>query len=790
MNDNSNNTNHFRQFSALLTDTILVMGLKNAKSLQKKQLETLVKLERKFRRELIKSRPGMDIFREFIHYICNVRRNILSARPYFRVRQKFFTAKISPALKARSEHRLSKFHFNFQFIKFAINARDWNKKHVVYMIYKQISDLREQMVIANMPLALSRARLFYSKTPKSHLEHMDFAQISAEGLIKAIDKFVLPFRPQFRAVIVGRILGDQIENYSVDQDTILYTVDNIKKNIKDFAPGDKILGVNHEGEIIETDVVALHDHGMLQGYEITFDDGYQIVCSENHKFLTHLGMSAIREICTSNLEILCDYDTQGRWMADPLRNADNGQGEARSTSKGVSDVPGQAFYGPQKVDGLAESMRCGFGNKAEDVSSSQGMSDVRNGLRSGMFGAPVQGDGRQAPTGGLGRLLLGHNVSYQAEAGSAHEGLREVSVGYSRHPRYGSQDTNPRLEGGQSRQGSRQYGPGEQNLSPAAPSRPGISQNARTEDQPRLEQDEGARSRGLCGQDEEGLVSAKGLESGSMATFQRGADLGGGSDLLWYGAQAGRLCVPRSQDLGRSGRHLSLQGDLGKPSTISEGPSQGRDVERGSDSTWRRDVDQIGYDVLRRRIRSDEERLAYMAHKNAPLASTGSLVRRRVVRVRAVGERKMFDLEVSHPKHNFLLPNGIVTSNSETLIHFWPSDRRKLYNSNKLIGRLKAQGQTEVDYSVLATQVNEKISGSATADEISNLMAAASTVSSDTPIVIGDDEVSVSQRFSAPIDAQPDVQVENNEAMSAIFAAAKELSVVERKLLRLKGVGL
>lgn len=25
----------------------------------------------------------------------------------------------------------------------------------------------------------------------------------------------------------------------------------------------------------------------------------------------------------------------------------------------------------------------------------------------------------------------------------------------------------------------------------------------------------------------------------------------------------------------------------------------------------------------------------------------------------------MYDLEVAHPKHNFLLPNGIVTSNSQ-----------------------------------------------------------------------------------------------------------------------------
>jgi len=52
-----------------------------------------------------------------------------------------------------------------------------------------------------------------------------------------------------------------------------------------------------------------------------------------------------------------------------------------------------------------------------------------------------------------------------------------------------------------------------------------------------------------------------------------------------------------------------------------------------------------------------------MAYSDAPLSSTGSLVSRRVVSYRSVGPRRMYDLGVSHPKHNFLLPNGVVTSN-------------------------------------------------------------------------------------------------------------------------------
>lgn len=56
-------------------------------------------------------------------------------------------------------------------------------------------------------------------------------------------------------------------------------------------------------------------------------------------------------------------------------------------------------------------------------------------------------------------------------------------------------------------------------------------------------------------------------------------------------------------------------------------------------------------------------------HSDAPLASTRSLVRRKVVRVRSVGKQRMCDLEVAHPKHNFLLPNGVVTSNSHAVCY-------------------------------------------------------------------------------------------------------------------------
>jgi len=48
---------------------------------------------------------------------------------------------------------------------------------------------------------------------------------------------------------------------------------------------------------------------------------------------------------------------------------------------------------------------------------------------------------------------------------------------------------------------------------------------------------------------------------------------------------------------------------------------------------------------------------------------TGHLVRRKIISARPVGPRRMFDLEVAHPSHNFQLSNGVITSNSHAICY-------------------------------------------------------------------------------------------------------------------------
>lgn len=208
---------HFRQFAGSLEKAIKLFGTTEDKDFlarQKRQVDTLVALEREFRKVLIAHSKGKKMYGAFIHHICDVRRNILDARPFFRERQGTFTRHISSALRHRDEERLYRFNFNYRFVDFVLRSRKWKPGSMLVKLARQIEAVRDELITMNMPLAISRARIFYSRTPKAHLSYMDFIQIACEGLMSGVDKFVPPFSKAFRSVAIGRMTGNFIENYS------------------------------------------------------------------------------------------------------------------------------------------------------------------------------------------------------------------------------------------------------------------------------------------------------------------------------------------------------------------------------------------------------------------------------------------------------------------------------------------------------------------------------------------------------------------------------------------------
>lgn len=196
---------------------------KDLLGIQTIQVNRLFELEEEFRNTIRKHPRGLEVYNAFVEFIRDDRKNILHARPYFRERSDVFTNKISPALKARDAKKLMSFKVNYRLIDFIVNYRKWPLK--IKKINELIVQQRNEICVTNMPLAMSRARIFFSKTPESHLSYQDFTQIAAEGLLAAIDKFGPPFTQGFRGVVIGRIVGNCISEYS---HTLLH-----------FYPGDK-----------------------------------------------------------------------------------------------------------------------------------------------------------------------------------------------------------------------------------------------------------------------------------------------------------------------------------------------------------------------------------------------------------------------------------------------------------------------------------------------------------------------------------------------------------------------
>lgn len=194
-------------------------------STQEQQVEELLDVERKFKAEILKRRQATEIYKKFLQLVCIKNKNILSARPYFRETAVTFSKEITPAIKAADIQELKRFDINFQFIKFIKESWLGPFPKRAEQLYQRVYEARRILIENNMPLAINRAKLFYRKTPRSHLTLMDLIEICGMGLAAGVDKWVGKYSPVFRSVCIGRMVGNMIDSYS---ETVLH-----------FYPSDK-----------------------------------------------------------------------------------------------------------------------------------------------------------------------------------------------------------------------------------------------------------------------------------------------------------------------------------------------------------------------------------------------------------------------------------------------------------------------------------------------------------------------------------------------------------------------
>ncbi|MCB2262133.1 MAG: DNA polymerase III subunit alpha [Candidatus Thiosymbion ectosymbiont of Robbea hypermnestra] len=68
------------------------------------------------------------------------------------------------------------------------------------------------------------------------------------------------------------------------------------KPIEQFRAGDQVVSLDRDGSLQRSRVVALHDHGQVPVWEVTFHDGNKEICTLDHKWLTRQGQLPLWKI--------------------------------------------------------------------------------------------------------------------------------------------------------------------------------------------------------------------------------------------------------------------------------------------------------------------------------------------------------------------------------------------------------------------------------------------------------------------------------------------------------------
>ncbi|MDE2425730.1 MAG: hypothetical protein KGO96_07470 [Elusimicrobia bacterium] len=132
------------------------------------------------------------------------------------------------------------------------------------------------------------------------------------------------------------------------------------------------------------------------------------------------------------------------------------------------------------------------------------------------------------------------------------------------------------------------------------------------------------------------------------------------------------------------------------------------------------------------------------------------------------------------------MTGNAIETYSDTIVHFYPSDKNKIYRANKV--NKEGSDQT-VDYDNLSEDINKDVlekSKITNPVEIRNLMVAASHVSLESTLTSEDGEENETQ-YEDPR-YRPDEIVESNNTYNALRKAYDSLTIFEKKILRMKGI--
>jgi len=459
-------------------------------------------------------------------------------------------------------------------------------------------------------------------------------------------------------------LWQQVESFSeygFNKSVPMYTKVACPGGVKEiglFNPGETVFCINEDGNTVETEVVKVHDHGTLDAYEVTFDDGSTVECSINHKFLTEKGQISLREILETRSSIMCDQHIGEKYGKEKNRGVENQLRccfpQQTSVARTQKKLPAMQKFDPEGKIGEVEtcgSLRSEMFNYSEVSRTSQEVFEMRRfGLENSQRSESL-------------RSSMRTNIQAAKVTRRTFEELRKVQQDKKRK----HSNQNGEVEQGQraSRQKENIFRNSQEDFSQTGNS----SSTCST-----IKEVENRESRKVFEMHRSSVEESQAISNGNMASQQIG--LGNAKNSLWRATKTSRFCERQSLDRSRwILPFLRTSEQRTKSISSTSCPTAGRNVEEGSNTSKRYHVNSNRHDMLQEQFGGDARGVVQIDAGHASISDTGRLVSRRVVGVRHVGKRRMCDLEVANPTHNFLLSNGVVTSNSHSCAYSYISSR-------------------------------------------------------------------------------------------------------------------
>lgn len=138
----------------------------------------------------------------------------------------------------------------------------------------------------------------------------------------------------------------------------------------------------------------------------------------------------------------------------------------------------------------------------------------------------------------------------------------------------------------------------------------------------------------------------------------------------------------------------------------------------------------------------------------------------------------------------------LIEANSETFVHFFPGDKRRLYRLRKIAAGLR-EGISDIDLDTLTKLLNNKEGETGDKQtgpsEVHHLVNAATIVAASTlPISREDEEEATSpvERYPDSAEGRPDSMLESAQTRRSVAEAIATLPLLDQKLLRLRGLDL